>query len=161
MVAHPDLSENPVEDASPPTHFELLYIHNVHYDSIMSATGDLCTDFPTLSREQIYVDLSWYFVFSLIPRSRGRGVCSRAAEVHRRYQLWMMIQIYLGRPSFRRRPLYQRVLNAFFTSRNARNAFCLWLRTCQIASCNIKAVCIQLILGLKGMDLSCRRWQSV
>ena len=57
-LRHPDLSGSPLENVQPPTHFELLYIHNVHYDSIVSANGELCTEFPILSTTEIYVDLS-------------------------------------------------------------------------------------------------------
>ena len=52
---HPDLSGSPLEDMLSPIQFELLYIHNIHYDSIVSVSGEPCTD---LNREQIYVDLS-------------------------------------------------------------------------------------------------------
>ena len=54
-LRQPDLSGSPLEDILPPTHFEL---HNIHYDSIVSVSGEPCTDFPILNTEQIYVDLS-------------------------------------------------------------------------------------------------------
>ena len=57
-LRYPDLSGSPLEDVSPPTHFELSYVHNIHYDSIISTTGELCTDFPALSTQVIYLDLS-------------------------------------------------------------------------------------------------------
>ena len=57
-VRYPNLSGSPLEDVSPPTHFELSYVRNLHYDSITSTTGELCTEFPTLSTQEIYVDLS-------------------------------------------------------------------------------------------------------
>ena len=55
---HPAFAESPLKDVTPPTHFELLYIHNTHYHSIISTTGALCEDFPTLNTQGIYVDLS-------------------------------------------------------------------------------------------------------
>ena len=57
-LRYPDLSGNPLENVQPPSHFELLYLHNIHFDSIVSAGGELCTDFPILSTAQICIDLS-------------------------------------------------------------------------------------------------------
>ena len=51
----PDLAGCPLQHV-PPTHFELSYMHNIHYDSIVSSTsGELCRDLPTLSEEETYV----------------------------------------------------------------------------------------------------------
>ena len=43
----PGLSGSPLEHIDPPPHSELAYTHNTHYDSIVSLTGELCTDFVT------------------------------------------------------------------------------------------------------------------
>ena len=50
-----DLSGSALEHIAPPHHFELAYTTNCHYDSIISLTGNLCTDFPPLSNEIIII----------------------------------------------------------------------------------------------------------
>ena len=51
----PDLSGSPLEDCQPPSHFELSYTVNTHYDSIVSLIGEVCKDLPRLSSEEIHV----------------------------------------------------------------------------------------------------------
>ena len=51
----PDLAGSPLQHISPPTHFELSYMHNIHYDSIVCSTGELCSDLPKLSEEETHV----------------------------------------------------------------------------------------------------------
>ena len=52
----PDLSGNPLEDVELPSHFELAYTHNTHYNSIVSLTGELCKDLPELNNEEVYIE---------------------------------------------------------------------------------------------------------
>ena len=54
----PNLSGSPLEQVTPPCHFELSYTHNTQYDSIVTVSGELCKDFPQLNDEEVYVDLS-------------------------------------------------------------------------------------------------------
>ena len=44
------------DDLPPLTHFELLYHSNVHYDCVVSHSGYLCDDLPTLNAQEIYLD---------------------------------------------------------------------------------------------------------
>ena len=54
-VEHPlRWAGSPLQHISPPTHFELSYMHT-HYDSIVSTTGELCSDLPKLSEEETHV----------------------------------------------------------------------------------------------------------
>ena len=51
----PDLSGSPLEEIRPPSHFQLSYTLNIHYDSIVSVTGEVCKDLPHLSSEEVHV----------------------------------------------------------------------------------------------------------
>ena len=51
----PDISGSPLEDIQPPSHFELSYTLNTHYDSIVSVTGEVCRELPRLNSEEVYV----------------------------------------------------------------------------------------------------------
>ena len=51
----PDLAGCPLEQVQPPSHFELSYTLNTHYDSIVTVSGDLCIDLPPLNEEEVYV----------------------------------------------------------------------------------------------------------
>ena len=55
-LRRPDLSGSPLELVQAPTHFELAYTVNTHYDSIISITGELCTSSPDISKYEIHVD---------------------------------------------------------------------------------------------------------
>ena len=54
-LRYPELAGSPLEHVEPPTHFELSYRHNTHYNSIVSLTGELRNDLPELNHEEVHV----------------------------------------------------------------------------------------------------------
>ena len=54
-LRYPELAGSPLEHVEPPTHFELSYMHNTHYNSIVSLTGELRSDLPELNHEEVHV----------------------------------------------------------------------------------------------------------
>ena len=54
-LRYPELAGSPLEHVEPPTHFELSYMHNTHYNSIVSLTGELRNDLPELNHEEVHV----------------------------------------------------------------------------------------------------------
>ena len=54
-LRYPELAGSPLEDVEPPTHLELSYMHNTHYNNIVSLTGELRNDLPELNHEEVHV----------------------------------------------------------------------------------------------------------